>query len=425
MATRYSILPSLSEDRVYQAEDFLARPSRDHLAGEGDGVSREIGNSLAVTETGPASLGVDVDTGACRADGWRFEVHTAAETVSLDAADPTNDRIDRIVVRVRLGSSNRDIILDSVTGTPAGSPSAPALTRTADTYEISLAQVYVAASVSSVSNANITDERGDNSVCGYLRAQDAELLRGQSPDDLGASILSTKSTNYTLQAADVGGIVDVPIDISSNGVDIKELALGNMSGVVRYTITNDDGAGSTYRARVIDNGSSEVWTGCREGDSIEIAYDGTSRHIVREKDSFWVDLYLPSNESVAAGASEQITGWTARQDSGGLWDGVTNFDVTAPYDGLVYIYPYIVCFKDNHAYEFKINSAYVADQAAAGASNDDARASSAGPLVRSVSAGDQIEIWAFNQKNTSGEVLNGDAAGDECQVFMRFERVRS
>lgn len=185
MGTRYSIFPSISEDRIYYAEDFLARPSRDFLGGEGDGVSREVGGSLEVTEQSPAALGVEVALGVARANGWRFEVHTSAETVSLDTADGSDDRIDRIIIRVRTGSSNRDAILTKLTGTPAGSPSAPSLTRSGDTYEISLAQVLVGAGVTSVSNSEITDERGDESLCGWLRAQDSKRLNGKTESEIG------------------------------------------------------------------------------------------------------------------------------------------------------------------------------------------------------------------------------------------------
>lgn len=301
MAKRFSILPSLNEDRVYFAEDFLARPSRDVLAGEGDGVSRETGNSLEVTETDPASLAVDVNTGACRADGWRFEVHTSKEEVSLDAADPNDDRIDRIIVRVRLGSSDRDVVLTKLTGTPAGSPSAPALTRDATTYEISLAQVLVGAGVTSVSDAEITDERGDTSVCGWLRAQDSALLEGKTSDEVGSdtTVLGAKSSNYTIQSSDLDAVLVVPIDISSGDVDITELALASMSGVVRYVIVNDAGQSSANKARVMDSGASEVWTGWQIGESIDIAYDGTNRRILSG------DMPCPPARAVVAKTADQ------------------------------------------------------------------------------------------------------------------------
>lgn len=202
MTIRYSILPSVDDgsghDRKYVAADYLARPSRDFLAGEGNGVSREIGSSMEVTETSPASLAVSVGTGVARANGWRFEIFNAAEEVALDTADASDPRIDRIIVRVRLGSSNRDIILTKLTGTPAASPSAPALTQSGDTYEISLAQVTVGAGVSSVSNTNITDERD------WLQAQDSKLFDGKSPSsflqvgtalNLGGQVLRGHNTN--------------------------------------------------------------------------------------------------------------------------------------------------------------------------------------------------------------------------------------
>ena len=48
-----------------------------------------------------------------------------------------------------------------VQGTPAASPTAPALTQNAETYEMPLADIYVGAGVTSILAANISDRRYD------------------------------------------------------------------------------------------------------------------------------------------------------------------------------------------------------------------------------------------------------------------------
>jgi hypothetical protein len=122
-----------------------------------DGVFTDIANELEVVETDPVALAVRVNTGEAWIQGFWYQ-NTAYLTKSLAAADPDNDRIDRIVLRLDT-VTNFKISIEVLTGTPAGSPAAPDLTQTASTYEISLAQVLVGATETSVANAKITDER--------------------------------------------------------------------------------------------------------------------------------------------------------------------------------------------------------------------------------------------------------------------------
>jgi hypothetical protein len=82
----------------------------------------------------------------------------ASVTLTITTADPTNPRIDRIVMTVNdayyTGSTN-NVILQVIAGTPAGSPVAPATPANS----ISLATVAVGAAALSISTGNITDTR--------------------------------------------------------------------------------------------------------------------------------------------------------------------------------------------------------------------------------------------------------------------------
>lgn len=165
MAEQYRFWDSATGDtRQYTAAQFAEVLHRFI----GQGVLTGVANECVVAETGPVSLGVYVGTGEAFIQGYWYK-NTAAKTVTLDAADPVLNRIDRIVLQVDLapGLTGRDIIATKHTGTPAADPDPPALTRTALVYEISLAQVYVAAAAATISNANITDERYDNTLAGY------------------------------------------------------------------------------------------------------------------------------------------------------------------------------------------------------------------------------------------------------------------
>lgn len=100
---------------------------------------------------------VKVKTGRACVRGHWYE-NTAVETVAIAANASGNPRIDRIVLR--LDPSANSIVLAVVQGTPAGSPSAPALTQTdVGTYELTLARVAVANGASTIAAGDVTDER--------------------------------------------------------------------------------------------------------------------------------------------------------------------------------------------------------------------------------------------------------------------------
>ena len=121
--------------------------------------------SLEVTANSPVGMSVRV------ASGWAAIVGTtqanmgtyvayndAQVTLTVTTADPTNPRIDRVVMTVNdsyYSGSTNNVVLSVIAGTPAGSPVAPA---TPDN-SISLATIAVAAGALSITSGNITDTR--------------------------------------------------------------------------------------------------------------------------------------------------------------------------------------------------------------------------------------------------------------------------
>jgi len=150
----------MDPDRVYTSEAF-ARLFRTMMR---DGIVHNDGDELAVGPTVPAAMSVSVGTGMALIQG-RYYINSAALTLSVEAADPSHPRIDRVVVRLS-ATPGRTIHAVVKKGTPAPSPVPPGLTRTAETWELSLAQVRVEAGATSIVAAKITDERGNVSLCG-------------------------------------------------------------------------------------------------------------------------------------------------------------------------------------------------------------------------------------------------------------------
>lgn len=129
-----------------------------------NGYFPDMGGKLEVKPTDPPKMAVTILTGGGWLQGYFYKNDSDLE-LTIRNADTTNDRIDRVVLR--LDTVNARLITAHVLqGTPSASPVPPALTRNDQVYEISLAQVRVNAGVSSVSASNITDERGDKEVCG-------------------------------------------------------------------------------------------------------------------------------------------------------------------------------------------------------------------------------------------------------------------
>lgn len=162
MAISYGFFNSVNGDRLYNADDI----SNYFLKLISNGVFATPANAMQVQ----AASGMSVNVSA----GWGFINckwlnNDAAYNLTLDAADIVLNRIDRIVMRLNADSTLRNMELAIVKGTPAATPVAPALTRVSGgVWELSLAQIYVGANVTEITQANITDERADTSVCGYV-----------------------------------------------------------------------------------------------------------------------------------------------------------------------------------------------------------------------------------------------------------------
>jgi hypothetical protein len=138
-----------------------------------DGILKGQLEGLTVAAQNPVAMGVIVNTGLAFVQG-RFYKLDPDKTLAISAADAVNPRIDRIVVRLDLAADKRTITTVVKAGAPGVAPVAPALQRDATMWELSLAQVYVAAGAVSIGAADITDERADTTLCGWAVAPDIE-----------------------------------------------------------------------------------------------------------------------------------------------------------------------------------------------------------------------------------------------------------
>lgn len=93
---------------------------------------------------------------------------SASDTLSIDPAHSTLNRIDRVIVEWYVGDYSTKPEIRILKGTNASTPTAPALTNNNLYRQLSLARVSVPAGTTEITAALITDERLDPTVCGVV-----------------------------------------------------------------------------------------------------------------------------------------------------------------------------------------------------------------------------------------------------------------
>lgn len=269
------------ENTVYTAEEaslwFATRTSGVHAS-----------DQLGVT----AADGLTVNVGAGVAwlkyadfAGVAY-ANTESKTLQLATANANYPRIDRVVIRYSKSESR--VYLAVKTGTAASSPSAPDVTRNADTYEISLAQILVNANASSISDSNITDERMNNTVCGLMTdgvtpfETDEPEFDGDA-DSLGgvdASVYQdfmTKKTHTvtvnssfvnsgSITAESIGGVIKIggylqtkKQHAASTADTICTISGVKVSGMAYAAVPDHDGTGKAFNVLLLtENNTTRV-----------------------------------------------------------------------------------------------------------------------------------------------------------------------
>ena len=154
----------VDDEREYDAAQFA------HLlrAGFRNGVTSHQGGGLAVSaaETGMTTR---LSPGGCLINGYLYVLEDDGGSVKsfTHEASAANDRWDRIVLRLDTSSEARTITAVLKSGTPGAAPEPPALERSGNRYELSLAKVKIRAGAESIEADDVTDERADGEACGH------------------------------------------------------------------------------------------------------------------------------------------------------------------------------------------------------------------------------------------------------------------
>ncbi len=242
--------PWEGDDREYSADEFVTAFRAVGGTGVGDG--------LTVAPAG--GMKVRVAPGLAQIHGYTYGLEDdggAPKELTLNPSGSA-DRIDRIILRLDLTASARNITMGVLEGTPAANPVPPALTRTDYVKEISLCQIRVRAASGALAPGDLTDERIDAAVCGmlvppslqlssldtrYPRTVDGVAVDGAGDAALGAvrhGITQTLSEAQKTRARGNIGAADVGAVLGQYAT-MPEAGPGNVGKIIQYT-----GATGTY-----------------------------------------------------------------------------------------------------------------------------------------------------------------------------------
>src|SRR5690606_11897423 len=194
-------------------------------------------------------------------EGYEYR-NTSDLTLTVQTASPTQNRYDRVVIRLdRTPDAPNPITALVRTGT---SSNPPTLIRNAVIYEISVAQIFVQAGKSFIEQSQISDERNNPDVCG------SAVKHGQLP------------LNYRTNSS---GIEEYPFGLTTMRINTEGGFVGGFPsdfGVLITTeVTNHNGTqvffSTTLNGDVwVRSTSAGVWLPWRRIDGSEVQYGGGS-----------------------------------------------------------------------------------------------------------------------------------------------------
>ncbi|MGN1304622.1 MAG: hypothetical protein ACI4YB_06270 [Oscillospiraceae bacterium] len=159
MSNEYGFFASKDHDRRYSADDFSA------FFGDffTNGVLGTNTSALKVSAAG--DMDISVASGTAYING-RWYRKQSAQVLTVGASDTLYGRIDAAVIRCDL--EKRMIYPFIIEGMPDEVPEKPSHLRDEKCYDIVLAYISIEANCVQITNADITDTRGFDELCGFV-----------------------------------------------------------------------------------------------------------------------------------------------------------------------------------------------------------------------------------------------------------------
>lgn len=134
----------------------------------------ESSNPDVFKVTATTGMSLNVNKGYFWVNG-QFGRSTTVTSLTLDMGDESYNRYDRVVVRMNMVLKSPEIAI--LKGVASANPTPPDLTRDERYYELCLATIKVKATVTSITDEDIVDNRDDVNLCGYCmpKAEKVEM----------------------------------------------------------------------------------------------------------------------------------------------------------------------------------------------------------------------------------------------------------
>lgn len=183
------------------------------------------GSDMQVQAVG--GMKVKVMPGGCVIEG-ALGRNTREETINIAQAHPSLKRIDRIVVRLDLSDSVRNMLIYKKEGTPSTTPIAPNLIQQPNYYELALADIYVGAGATGITSAVILDQRPDRELCGFVLPAFPTNFSLEAITDRWQSILEG-AISGTAAGSLQNSIEKLKSDIQGANIGLRDVHINNAS----------------------------------------------------------------------------------------------------------------------------------------------------------------------------------------------------
>jgi len=186
MAIRSMFFGSVNGDRKYTSDDFAFLISHFFTTGVLDGA-----DNLRVYVNGNDRVVRVLPGGGCILGRFFFEDGIPEVVFNPSAADPVNNRFDRVIVKWDNQSDQRRVSILYREGIASVTPAPPDLIRDADEYEVSLCKVLVRAGSTTIVAGDLTDERDSASYCGRVKCTAPQLSENYKNINASGSIAAS------------------------------------------------------------------------------------------------------------------------------------------------------------------------------------------------------------------------------------------
>ncbi|RHM97178.1 hypothetical protein [Dielma fastidiosa] len=150
-------------DRTYYSDDFANyfKPliSNGIFAGQGDGL-------MVLSLDDNMFISIAEGYSYIEGRGYQNDNKDGIKKMRVANSDIAQDRIDIVVNR--LNKITRMITTIIIQGELSDTPTPPEIVRNDDYYDLKLAEIYVRSGVDKIQQADITDTRFDDAVCGWV-----------------------------------------------------------------------------------------------------------------------------------------------------------------------------------------------------------------------------------------------------------------